>query len=189
MRSVQQFSFLDKREALEDPSFHPAYVAGLVDADGSILLTRHQQYGRLYHSVHAKIAQHRGDDLYDWLCKVFGGKAGIQNSYGVPGWVLTGTKTIPFLKWVRPYLSLKEVEADLAFALLATINPPWDRTRPLTTDIIRLRERLFKQSKAVVASRYGSSMHDEDEETPGRLGAQTGEDMAVDGQSVQLPLF
>ena len=101
-----------------------AYVAGIVDGDGSISLTR--QYKRVYSYRVAVQVSNTNEWLLQWLRLAFGGNVHSFQDKGylrwkhkaIHQWIITATGALDFLKLVYPYLRLKKPQAEIAIKFL-----------------------------------------------------------------------
>jgi hypothetical protein len=59
--------------------FSAAYIAGIVDADGCISISRVSIKAGIRYRVHVSITRYRPDDLYAWLEAHFGGYSYTSN--------------------------------------------------------------------------------------------------------------
>lgn len=160
--------------------YPPAYVAGLMDADGciSIVRSRATKGTKLYrHTLHVVITGYRADDFYNWLTVTFGGTAHASRLDGpvvrgkqhrvAPHWRIHGYVAKGFLEWILPCLHMKRAEAELALEHISTLIPPGRGLKPFTTSHTVLhRERLRKQMKRLKAERYETDTVYEDVSEP-----------------------
>lgn len=90
-----------------------AYVAGLVDADGSIRFAKKRPFAAIYNT---------NVDLIDWLCATFGAGNLSKGNLGrerVVCWRLDRALDVyAFVSAIRPRLIVKAADADAALAHL-----------------------------------------------------------------------
>jgi len=95
-----------------------AYVAGIIDGEGSINLCKHMNNIVLHVSV-----SNTNEWLLQWLKFGFGGSFYPADATDLRNqcwqWALSGKKAVEFLRLVYPYLQLKKPQADLAFKFQA----------------------------------------------------------------------
>ena len=135
--------------------YSPAYLAGLIDSDGSISISRavskNSRRGHRY-ICFVEIGQHRNDNLFGWLIANFGGGLS-RNNNGVPKWRVYGASSISFLQTVYPYLLLKKEEADCVLKCVSLIT---DGKNLLSDEEDRIQYDCCQKSKALKAFRYSS---------------------------------
>lgn len=91
-----------------------AYIAGQLDADGSIGIYEQSRTvsGTEYASVILRVTLYSQDrNLLEWIQESFGGT--ITRSHGCYYWLLTGDY-VTFLSKVAPYMRTKRRQAELA---------------------------------------------------------------------------
>ena len=96
-----------------------AYVAGIMDGEGSIGIARHKSKScKRGYTLELCVQITSSDEwLCAWLKFAFGGCLSHSiNSAGNPmwHWVMGARKASEFLKLILPYLKLKKPEAELA---------------------------------------------------------------------------
>ena len=101
-----------------------AYVAGIIDGEGSISIAQHKRKnGRLHHWELIVAVTNTQLWLIEFLHLQFGGHIDGRTVYfNRPNckdswrWTICATKASDFLKLVLPYLQLKKTRAELAIA-------------------------------------------------------------------------
>lgn len=107
-----------------------AYLAGIIDADGTIGIKRSTYSMRIRGDATVPMYSERiavrqvEPDAIALLHDLFGGYRGINRPSAVRGkplhsWQVTDKKAVACLKAIRPYLRLKARQADNALALRA----------------------------------------------------------------------
>ena len=95
-----------------------AYVAGIIDGEGSICLQPNSPKG--CYSVRVSVAN-TNEWLLQMLKSQFGGRIYLKNHgnrFWKPAWewVVQARKAIEFLQLILPYLQLKHLQAELALS-------------------------------------------------------------------------
>jgi len=146
-----------------------AYVAGLIDGEGSISITRVKKSEctrGITHSCRIRITMSwKAKDLIYWLKNSFGGYISFRdrgqekNSQDAYEWCISREKQVlPFILKVSPYLKLKKPQAELLRAFLKTFTPFNEssyiqnvkgkcRYTELKEEVFQLREKMFLQMK------------------------------------------
>ena len=97
-----------------------AYIAGIVDGEGYIGIYKHPDNYTIYRTI---VGVTNTDlKLVDWLHEMLGGNIYEKPSYGKNhktqyNWKLNGTHIVDLLKAIRPYLRLKDEQADIILEL------------------------------------------------------------------------
>lgn len=140
----------------------PAYMAGLFDGEGCVLITRdhrasHPKSGPCY-TLRCDIANTDRRPL-DWLHQKFGGDIRRQTQgkkKPVYYWRSGAQIARRFLEWVRPWLIIKALQVDLALEFLANrILRSTGRGKHLTEEELALREGYYlalREAKRTVLS-------------------------------------
>lgn len=108
------------------PKDHAAYLAGLFDGEGSIVVQRAGQSGRAQHSYRLQVAN-TFRPVIDWCVENVGGTSAVhrravknprhQDAYY---WYLGGAANVrSVLMQIRPWLIVKRSAADAALAALS----------------------------------------------------------------------
>lgn len=127
-------------------------LAAFVDGEGRIGISRstrpsgNHNYAQQLQVINTDIR------LIQWLVENFGGsfpKAIKQegNRKDVFHWTLSGSNSYKMIKKIRPYLLLKQEQADCAIELYERVSR-WDykRYNPIPTYKIKLAEELWQKS-------------------------------------------
>ena len=105
-----------------------AYLAGIIDGEGCVTITAHQNKYESSKSVSPSFVAHvsvANTDvrLMDWLTSRLGGWVGLKRrnypcsrQKPVYTWQLTSDRARAMLRIVRPYLVLKGAQADIVMA-------------------------------------------------------------------------
>jgi len=127
-----------------------AYIAGLVDGEGSILIAKSYQtkYGNCYR-VSTTIANNNLAVL-EWVNDKFGGC--IYKSNNCYMWQLNGKKCHKLLILLTPYLKIKSEQAELALQYISTIKHTGSKR--LSKVIIKQREKLRKEMQKLNGGRF-----------------------------------
>ena len=121
-----------------------AYLAGVLDSDGCVSISKQTRNNRPYYSLRVFIAN-SSRPLIDWLLTNIGGSAFISNRHApkhhktVWRWTVRGYEAIPILRKVIPYLRVKCKRAELAIQFAKTLRSD---SRKLTDKELKQRERL-----------------------------------------------
>jgi len=102
-----------------------AYLAGIIDGEGCISLSKSHKNDRYYYRLQLTITN-TSAELKQWLEDKFGGR--IRTSYArsnnrsdILHWTVSGNQCQWLLRQVLPYLIIKKPQAELA--LMMNINP------------------------------------------------------------------
>ena len=124
-----------------------AYVAGFIDADGSVGIERRKRAsGEVGYSVKLYITNADRSTM-DWLVSNLEGGVYLTNRHSPKHhqtmwrWVVRGKKAGPLLRELLPYLRLKKKRAELALRFVETIT----NGGRLDPESKRLREYLANQ--------------------------------------------
>lgn len=97
-----------------------AYIAGLVDGEGSLQIKRKRRCGKIHYQLWVTIGMaHRQENvaILDEVKATFGGNistiAAKGNRVGAYHWTIVSQQGLSFLKRIRPYLKIKAKQADL----------------------------------------------------------------------------
>jgi hypothetical protein len=103
-----------------------AYLAGILDGEGTITVTRNRQYKRPTFQYRVRLAVYNTNkSLIDWLCQEFGGtvscnKSRIVGSKDLYVWRLMSLKDIQkLLKECIEFLIVKKRQAELALEFIS----------------------------------------------------------------------
>ncbi len=103
-----------------------AYLAGMIDGDGYISITRSCRRGRLYFAPQVGIAGTRREP-HDFAASIWGGKVSCyfpRNPLHRPQfqWSRVGASAVLVIEAIRPYLLVKERHAELAIELFEHVT-------------------------------------------------------------------
>ena len=124
-----------------------AYLAGLIDGEGSIGIDAHG--GHRVPSVRVTITN-TNYPLLQEIHAIWGG-ALTTRRIRIIGWkassdLLFGAKTaIEVLREIQPYLRAKKKQCDVALRFQETVNPPEHMTQRKTPEVVALREQLRRK--------------------------------------------
>lgn len=133
-------------------TYHAAYLAGLIDGEGSIML--YMRGPGL--QVRVMIANtHKG--VLDWTKKVTGiggvfamHRMSEKHKQGY-GWWTNGVSATTLLKQIRPYMHIKTVQADLAMEAGARLrNPTFKAERSWQEDFRSQMKELNRRGPVAV---------------------------------------
>jgi len=137
-----------------------AYLAGMIDGDGHITITRSTRGGRDYFGAQVGIAGTRREP-HDLAAALFGGKVSCHqpaNPEHRPQfqWQRMGKAAVPVIEGVLPYLLVKKEHAMLALELqehateASSVDPfPWFSSSydPLEA-MKRMREEMIEMNQS-----------------------------------------
>lgn len=155
-----------------------AYLAGIMDADGSFMIKRSTYHMRVRGDASCPIFSERlaikqvTPDAIDLLHKIFGGSRGMEKPSAIHGqmlhrWGVTDLKAYKVALALFPYLRIKKSQASLLLELrkakqeprtgtprLFNLKSRWGniikvRRRRLGMEQIAHRQRLFEMVKAL----------------------------------------
>lgn len=134
-----------------------AYIAGLFDGEGCIIIERSRPYNRatVRHWLHVSIAN-TNKEVLDWIQECFGGavrRTGNPrgNRQVCWGWYIKSASALLFLTSLLPYLRIKRAQADIAIQFQIEVSSWQSRQRLPETILIRrqqLRDQLRGMRKA-----------------------------------------
>jgi len=137
-----------------------AYLAGVIDSDGSIAIGKHTK--RVVNpQYHLQIVVNQADGrIIDWLYGAFGGRVfstGIRPTLGTREmwrWEIRGHKAGEICKKLIPFLRYKKHQAEIGYRLQTLIEKGCKnsgqrnyRSKPLTKKEIDQREMLYQKMK------------------------------------------
>ena len=127
-----------------------AYLAGFVDADGSIGVNRWlDKRSQRYRYITRTSISNCDKYIMNWLVSEFGGSVSLSNRNAQKHhktlwrWSLGGVKSRSVLRHILPYLRLKQERAELALQFIRTMRKEGGG-EALSSDIVSKRERIFK---------------------------------------------
>lgn len=109
-----------------------AYLAGIVDADGMISVQRSLRPQRMYYAARVGITG-AARAPHDLAAGLFGGN--VRSCVIRPGtrpqfvWMLHGTRAVPVLRALAPFLRVKREQAAVALAVQAVLAEGYDGAR------------------------------------------------------------
>lgn len=130
-----------------------AYLAGLMDADGSIDLRLHS--GKTNLALRAQV-YNTDLELIDWLVLTFGGHkhaAGraVQGSHYKQEytWYLNSDPAVQMLSLILPYMHVKRSRAALAIEAWEKRDPTpiADRRKPMREGVVEMRQGYVDQMR------------------------------------------
>ena len=125
-----------------------AYFAGFFDGEGCILIAKDSglRHGKRPSYTLTTIVGNIDKRPLTWLHDKFGGdlrpslREGRQTVYY---WRVSAKKAETFVRWIRPYLLVKAIQAWLGLEFLASRGLGGGRGRPLTDEDYALREGFY----------------------------------------------
>lgn len=114
---------------------HPAYIAGVIDSDGSLSLAKRHinRVNPTYQGIFQLtwLKNNESIKFCEYLVNTYGGSyytgkshSGFKNPKPICKYMLTGKKLVPFLKAVKPYLLLKKEQAEIILEYRRTAVKP-----------------------------------------------------------------
>jgi len=103
-----------------------AYLAAIIDGCGYIHIRKYvtkagkPRSGIAIYTLALSIS-HKDSRLVYWLVEAVGGGY-VRKEEGTHRWILTGRKVGELLEKVRPFMVIKQEQADIAIAYTATIH-------------------------------------------------------------------
>lgn len=105
-----------------------AYLAGVIDADGYVTATMSKHAGRLYFGAQIGISG-SSREPHDLAADLFGGNVTSHQPNGVHAhhrlqyhWQRGGTRAVPIIRAVLPYLRIKAERARLVIELQEQVD-------------------------------------------------------------------
>lgn len=125
-----------------------AYLAGFVDADGTIALNRWREKCTNRWCYLLRLCVSNCDkNIMNWLVSKLGGGVYLCNQNAPKHhrtlwrWVLCGTNARPVIEKILPFMLIKQKHAELALQYIKTIDRKRNRIPP---EIKEQREHIFK---------------------------------------------
>jgi len=154
-----------------------AYVAGLLDGEGSLEIRRDNRK----HEARIRVCL-TNKELIDWLYNSFGGylserKFNDNRWNDAYVWCIKGTKKVsPFIEKVYPYLKIKKEHAGVIKRFLKTFNSNSyelinNSYKQLKNEVIEKREKYYYEIKEL--NKRGKSVQ------PERLNKKTSKEDAT----------
>jgi len=138
--------------ALPNSEHEWAYLAGFVDADGAITVSRYRVKKRKNPQYGLRLAITNCDrGIMNWLVTLFGGNICLANSNAPQHhrtlwrWSLSGSSVEPVLVKLLPYLKVKDKQAEFGILFAKTIGG--NTGVRLTTATKRIRESIYTNLK------------------------------------------
>ena len=147
---------LDEKETKEAASIDEkeklAYLAGLIDGEGTITLLPTYPDRGIYATY--LIVSNSDENLMNWLVKNFGGvikelKSRKEGSKPVFNWILRTKKAAELIEKCYPYLIVKKLQAEVIFEYRKTLCKP----HPTTVEIINKRRELVEKIREMNTGR------------------------------------
>lgn len=119
-----------------------AYLAGILDGEGSISLVAYTQVGESRrrkggYSLAVQVVN-RSEELIVWLADRFGGTTRHRDRGGnrvrIYEWQVHGRNCGPVLEAALPYLVVKRIHAEIALEFIETINLHSSGSTPVVND-------------------------------------------------------
>ena len=116
LQSLKMFPGFVPREYMDEKII--AYVAGLVDGDGSIYL-RKGRTAQIYPGLGIRLGW-KGKNTLTWIQEVFGGHFGREKRPYNPKhaevyrWIVDAGKAVAVIRQIYPYLRVKRIQATVA---------------------------------------------------------------------------
>jgi len=137
-----------------------AYLAGVIDSDGCIAVSKMHEGMKSYSNFRYKNPRYvltlnitnTSEELMEWLLREFGGnckarrkeKAHHKITYG---WHYNNGKAAEILKLVEPYLIVRKKQAQLAIDLISGWKTEFGRGALLKPDEVERREKAYLEMK------------------------------------------
>lgn len=145
----------------EYPATVLAYMAGIIDGEGSITITDcSEKQGRSFFTTSLGISS-TDEVLIDWIIDNFGGWKGEYTPKQLPAnsrkrvyrWQITGKNLEAILTLVYPHLVIKKREADIMFKMRETYHMLKPQ-QPITDEIVELRKKYTKELRNIHCRNY-----------------------------------
>ena len=131
-----------------------AYLAGLLDADGSVSVRKYKRKDSSTYKYHVECVISNSDNsLMDWLVTKLGGgvliinKKAPQKHKTVWRWVVTGRKVIPILEKCIPHMIVKKQRARLGLQFAETLSQFPLSGKATPDDVVEMRDYIVTQIK------------------------------------------
>lgn len=145
-------------------------LAAFIDGEGTIKIMHRLTYSNTYSYQQQLMVGNTDVRLIEWLVENFGGtmpkphKVLGENRKDSYDWRLSGSKSCRLLKLVRPYLMLKQEQADGAIMLYEKVSK-WKyggRNNSMPPHKRKLAETLYQRNKEL--NKRGKNDMDNEEE-------------------------
>lgn len=129
------------------------YVAGLFDGEGCVRIAKNKTRRNACYQLYVSINMSDPRAIKKVL-ETFGGKLYTSRKASKPthrilfSWVACSQKAADFLRQIRPFVTVKADEIDVALEFQSHIDSmgrQWRRNKILCSDIIAYRESLFQK--------------------------------------------
>lgn len=131
-----------------------AYIAGFLDGEGSLTLSRHHCYDKNRNTTyHLRVRiTNTFPGIIDWIAMIVGyGSISKKKVYNgnkdAWEWSLSGRRAIAFLNQLYPYLKVKKLQAEVAFEFGKTIAYPGQSK--LDDKVLVFRKELKQRMSAL----------------------------------------
>lgn len=126
-----------------------AYLAGIIDGEGCINMSKQWGHGRWHYGLHLSVTS-TSDVLKVWLSGTFGGLARTvapknSNCTEQLHWTMAGNRCQALLRLVLPYLKIKRPQAELALMVHFDKhggNARWNSIYTEEEELVREKVRL-----------------------------------------------
>jgi len=140
--------YSDKLPTLKCSETDKAYLAGLIDGDGSICLNKEK---RRYYRLNVEVSSRNKDHL-EYIQRIFGGYIveSMKNGAKLYVWMCRGRQAEAVLRAIAPYLILKKKQAEIALEYRDMFrNKGKNRFNPLTPEEIKRREEIYNSLRKI----------------------------------------
>jgi hypothetical protein len=129
------------------------YVAGIIDGEGCIMITKHQHHDRFEYQMYVDVSN-TSLRIVNKIKGLFGGSIYSRERSGtnfrIHQWKLCGNKACEMLKKIKPFLQEKKEQADLAIQfhvyMLRRFHSQ-QQTMKLTEHDIKVRDSYIARLK------------------------------------------
>lgn len=151
-------------ELKEYSSVELAYLAGIIDGEGSIYIgnfSSNPKTGTLHYQTNMEVTN-TDERLITWLKNTFGGRSCSYTAKQTPRnsrkavyrWIVTGKLLTHLCEQIKPYLIIKIQQCEIMLKMRATFNGTGavkgkSGVQPVTEDILILRKSYFDQMRAL----------------------------------------
>lgn len=132
-----------------------AYIAGIVDGEGSIMISKDKPQGKEVTPVYSLRLQvgNMNRELIDFLQTTWPGNVHTTKG-GLHTWRLCGEESVKAIVKIKPYLIVKWRQAQVALEFWEN-RSVWARGKPVSKEVIEIREGYYSLMQKLNAKETG----------------------------------
>ncbi len=156
-------------ELKEYSSEQLAYLAGIIDGEGSIYIgnfSSNPKTGTLHYQTNMEVTN-TDRKLIDWLINTFGGRLNEYTAKQTPKnsrravfrWIVSGELLTYLCPLILPFLIIKVRQCEIMIKMRATFNGTGavkgkSGCQPVTEDILEMRKHYFDEMRSLHCRNY-----------------------------------